>query len=195
MAGIAGLMLLSGPAAGAPPAQHQFHVVMTVDIDADLDSSLINIKRNNTNNPVIFQLCTPNCVEFTLNLDFWAPDPFVDIYANGADGRECFPEAAVQGAVHLSERRNGDAQAAFWFTGKADDGDADNIVKYLLILTDTDGWDGTFPTPNIGIGNSIEMNADFWEMQTEGKGKLRRVACKGMGANPDEANIVLTRTS
>ena len=162
---------------------------MAGDIVANLNSNLINVGKKATRT-VQFQLCTPGCVPFTLDLEFWAPDPFVDIYANGADGRECFPEADVLGAVHLSERRNDDAQAAFWFKAKADDGDADNIVKYLLILTDTDGWNGTFPPPD--VGDTIEMNADFWEMQTEGKGKLRKTACKGMAMNAD-VKIELTR--
>ena len=193
MAGIAGLMLMSGLASGAPPVPHQFDVVMTVDIEADLDSSLINVKRKNTNNRIIFQLCTPNCVEFTLGA-FWGGQT----YANDNNGTQCFPpnsgvdlRSDVLGAIHLVETRNGDAQATFFFGAKADDGDDDFDVKYQLILTDFDnGWEGVFPP--FGIGDTATMIASGWEMQTAGKGQFREVACKGMGMNTD-VEIVLTR--
>ena len=192
MAGIAGLMLMSGLASGAPPVPHQFDVVMTEDIEADLDSSLINVKRKNTNNQIIFQLCTPNCVPFTLGA-FWGGQP----YANDNDGTECFPpnnspgdlRSDVQGSIQLVETRNGDAQATFFFGAKADDGEDDFDVKYQLILTDFDGWFGDFPPPS--VGNTATMTATGWEMQTEGKGKLRKVACKGMGMN---ATVIIELT-
>ncbi len=195
MAGIAGLMLMSGLASGAPPVPHQFDVVMTVDIEADLDSSLINVKRKNTNNQIIFQLCTPNCVQFTLGA-FWGDQ----IYANGNDGSQCFPpnddppgdlRSDVQGAIHLVETRNGDAQATFFFGAKADDGEDDFDVKYQLILTDfDDGWDDVFPPPL--TGDTATMTATGWEMRTEGPGQFRQVACKGMGMETDVI-IVLSR--
>ena len=194
MAGIAGLMLMSGPASGAPPVPHQFDVVMTEDIEADLDSNLINIKRKNTNNRIIFQLCTPNCVQFTLGA-FWGGQT----YANDNDGTQCFPpndppddlRSDVQGAIHLVETRNGDAQATFFFSAKADDGADDFDVKYQLILTDFDGgWDGVFPPPE--LTDAATMTATGWEMQTAGKGQFRQVACKGMGMNA-AVNIELTR--
>ena len=191
MAGIAGLMLMSGLASGAPPDPQQFHVVMTVDIVADLDSSLINVKRKNTNNSVIFQLCTPNCVEFTLG-NFWGGATYV----NDKDGTECFPpnsgvdsRSDVQGSIQLVETRNGDAQATLFFSAKADDGADDFDVKYQLILTDFNGWDGVFPPPT--SVDTATMMATGWEMQTEGKGKLRKVACKGMGMN---ATVIIELT-
>ena len=194
MAGIAGLMLMSGLASGAPPDQHQFDVVITDDIEAGLDSNLINVKRKNTNNRIIFQLCTPNCVPFTLGA-FWGGQT----YANDNDGTQCFPpndppddlNSDVQGAIHLVETRNGDAKATFFFSAKADDGADDFDVNYELNLTDfNNGWDGVFPPPL--IGDTATMMATGWEMQTGGKGRFREVACKGMGMNTDVI-IVLTR--
>ncbi len=197
MAGIAGLMLMSGPASGDPRVLHLFHADMSNAIEADLDSDLINVGRKNKENNIIFQDCDPACgVDFTLGA-FWQ----TAVYLFGNNGMNCFPandesgtKTNVTGAIHLKVKKNGDAKATFWFTAKNKDSDALIDVNYQLILTDTDGgWEGTFPPPDLdGINSTTTMVVTGWELVTEGKGKFRRTACKGMNTNAN-ATIVLTR--
>jgi hypothetical protein len=194
MAGIAGLMLMSGPASGGPRELAVYSVVISEDILADLDSDSINVGRKNKENNIIFQDCDPACgVPFTLAA-FWLQD---DFYMFDNDGSECFPhnpgndqESDQTGSIHLKVKKNGDAKATFWFTAKNNENDPNVDVQYQLILVDIDnGWDGDFPP---AINNSAEMVGTGWELQTEGKGKFRHTACKGLGMNA-EVKIVLTR--
>ena len=197
MAGIAGLMLTSGPVSGGPRVLHVFHADMTVDIETSLNSDPTNVGKKNKNKTVRFQACDPVCgVDFKLGA-FWGQDA---MYAFGNDGTKCFPPNSIvdpvdlrsdeEGAIHVSELKNGEATATFFFTAKNKDSDPNVDVMYQLILTDFDGWVDVFPPPE--INDTAEMFGTGWELQTAGKGKLRHTACKGMGMNA-EVQIVLTR--
>ena len=206
MAGIAGLMLMSGPASGGPRELAVFNAVITGDIEseANLNSDPINVARNNSNNEIIFQDCDPGCgVPFTLGA-FWGQD---DIYANGTNGSECFPpigggdlrHSVPLGTIHLKVMKQGQAKATFSFTAKLDDGDGDADGQYELVLFDDEGWlDNNSGAPTAfppGAGVTAKMtfdDGDLWEMLTEGRGKFRHIACKGMGKGA-MVTILLTR--
>ncbi len=203
MAGIAGLMLMSGPASGGPRELAVFHAVISGAIEAGLDSDPINVARKNSNNEIIFEDCDPVCgVPFKLGA-VWTEDDD-KFYANGTNGSECFPpddfdggdlRHSVVGTIHLKVMKNGNAKATFLFTAKLDDGDGDADGNYQLKLFDDEGWQGDFPPPNINdFATMFFDTADLWEMETEGKGKFRHTACKGMGMNIG-VTIVLTRIS
>jgi len=209
MAGVAGLMLMSGPASGGPRVLAVFNAVITGDIEseANLNSDPINVARKNSNNEIIFEDCDPVCgVPFKLGA-FWTEDTDT-IYANGTNGSECFPpnlggsdlrHSVPLGTIHLKVMKQGQAKATFFFTAKLDDGDGDANGNYQLKLFDDEGWRDNndqrtaFPPPD--IDDTITMtfdDGDTWEMETEGKGKFRRLACKGVGMDA-EVTIVLTR--
>ena len=196
MAGIAGLMLTSGPVSGGPRVLHVFNGDITIDIEANLDSDPTNVGKKNKNKTVRFQACDPVCgVDFKLG-GFWGQD---DIYAFGNDGTKCFPPNSMMdarsdesGAIHLKVKKNGEAKATFWFTARNKDSDPNIDVQYQLILIDFDGWSGVFPPPN--INDTATMVATGWELLTEGKGKFRHTACKGMGMGTT-VTIVLKRKS
>jgi hypothetical protein len=210
MAGIAGLMLMSGPASGGPRELAVFHVDIDEewDMEADLDSDPINVARKNSNNEIIFEDCDPVCgVPFILGA-FWTEDTDT-IYANGTNGSECFPpnlggtdlRHSVLGTIHLKVMKQGQAKATFSFTAKLDDGDGDANGNYQLKLFDDEGWrdnDGqrtAFPPPDINDTITMTFDPDdLWEMETEGRGKARHTACKGVGMDA-EVTIVLTRIS
>ena len=118
------------------------------------------------------------------------------IYANGTNGSECFPpnlggtdlRHSVLGTIHLKVMKQGQAKATFFFTAKLDDGDGDANGNYQLKLFDDEGWrdNNGQPTafPPLKVLDTITMtfdDGDLWEMETDGKGKFRHTACKGMG--------------
>ncbi len=215
MAGIAGLMLMSGPASGGPRELAIFNAVISGDIDAgvevNLDSDPINVARNNSNNEIIFEDCDPVCgVPFKLGA-FWTEDIDIPgallIYANGTDGSECFPHISgldlrhevLLGTIHLKVMKQGQAKATFFFTAKLDDGVGVADANYTLKLFDDEGWldnnsgEPTAFPPGDGVTAKMTFDvADLWEMETEGKGKARHTACKGGGIGA-MVTILLTR--
>ncbi len=91
--------------------------------------------------------------------------------------------------------KNGNAKATFSFTAKLDDGVGVADANYQLMLFDVEGWQNAFPPPESGDTATMVFDAgDLWEMVTEGRGKFRDTACKGMGDGPTVI-IKLTRIS
>ena len=207
MAGVAGLMLMSGPASGGPRELAVFNAVISGDIEseANLNSDPINVARKNSNNEIIFEDCDPVCgVPFILGA-FWTEDTDT-IYANGTNGSECFPpisggdlrHSVPLGTIHLKVMKQGQAKATFFFTAKLDDGVGVADANYQLKLFDDEGWRDNNgqrtafpPAENQTIRMTFD-ELDLWEMETEGKGKFRDTACKGRGMGP-KVLIVLTR--
>ena len=183
-ASVVSVMFLSGPSLAGPPPQYQYHVDITDDITANLNSGFQNYTKNTT--VVGFQQCTPNCVPFALGA-FWQ----TAVYSTGS-GINCFPQGAVEGAIHISKARK-DASAAaavLWFNSAFNPNGYDGTgveVKYMLTLTG--GWDGDFPPLP---GDIATMTATAWKMETEGKGKHKNLAtaCKGMN-NGDNLTVEL----
>ena len=140
-----------------------------------LNSAFLKINKNTR--VIVFQTCTPNCVPFNLG-DFWRNLDYPIGSVDEIPGSDCFPSGGlVEGAIHISETKNGGAKAVFWFRADNFNGDT---VKYVLTLTGG-GWSGSddFPPP---IFNDIaEMDATAWKMETEGKGQHRHTSCKDTG--------------
>jgi hypothetical protein len=183
LAAITSLVIMSGSAAAAGPAKQQFYVDFSSQITTELLSG--NIKNTFKQKRVVFQDCTPLCVPFDLE-KFWREQT----YLNDIEGTACFPTSDSKGVVHLGgaihvlETKSGEARVNIWFdsvyTPTLD------TVRYLLILsaprwTDLAGdTQADFPPTEID-GNFAYMLSTGWELQTEGKGKLRKASCKGSG--------------
>lgn len=175
LATIASFIVMSGLTSAAPSEKQQFHVDISGAVEADLLTG--NIKNTEKQKKVTFQAC-PMCTPFDLE-SYWQDQA----YMHEIPGSDCFSVGEVQGQVTVSETKSGEAKAQFWFdsytTGAA--------VRYLLILT-APGWkklDGSTPEefpPTAINGDSAYMFATHWEMETVGKGKLRKSACKGEGS-------------
>ena len=165
-----------------PPVQNSYSVVIETDITGNLNSGLQKFTENTTQ--VNFQMCTPNCVQFSLG-SFWQTAEY-----DTGTGSECFPIGGVLGSIQVSKsRKNPLAGAAvFWFNSTHTiTGDE---IKYQLTITG--GWDGVFPPPE--YGNIATMTATAWKMQTEGKGQHRRNACKGE-VDDDSITVALVVTN
>lgn len=172
--GVASVMLLSGWSFAAPPVQYKYHVDITSDITADLNSGFQNYTKKTTG--ISFQTCTPNCVPFSLG-SFWQTAAF-----SVGTGSNCFPADMVKGAIHIHKaRKNASAaKAVFWFKSLFNPSgyDSEDGVEVKYMLTLTGGWEGDFPPlPD----NTATMTATAWKMETEGKGKHKNLstACKG----------------
>ena len=166
-----------------PPVQNSYSVVIETDITGNLNSGLQKFTENTTQ--VNFQMCAPNCNQFSLG-EFWQNAD----YGPKNDGSDCFPVGGVLGSIQVSKsRKNPDAAAAvFWF--KSIYVPTQDEVKYQLTITG--GWEGVFPPPE--KDDYAIMTATAWKMQTEGKGQHRNTACKGESDN-DSINVALVVTN
>ena len=188
LATIAGFVLVGGAASAAPPPPQQFNLI--VDTGAlTVDENSGNIRNTTKQKNVSFQQGdgTPLSVPFSLILSFW--QSAVRDYDNSVQGMHCFPEAAVTGAIGVSETKNGNAKAVFWFSSEYDDGSNTAHIRYMLTLTADQWWTTELRTtkaefPPLLSDPTAYMLAMDWEMETEGKGKDRNSSCKGSGSFP-----------
>ena len=169
MAGMASLLLLSWPPEATPRTLQQFTLLIggSIEMLDEETSQDVDIDRNQT-------AMNFHHVSFTLT-NFWQR-----LYnISNVQGSTCFSPTHLvrnpedRASIHLRESKSVDvATAVFWFESAFDG------FRYELTLTDTDGWEGTFPPS--GTGSAV-MTPDTWEMGTDRKGRHRWTACKGTG--------------
>lgn len=182
LAVLTGLLFL-GSANAAPKETLYFEFEMNGDADKT-GSGPEGVRGHNS--PVWFRFDGGNMLDKTGIV--WVNKSYSE-----TDAANCFNDGTI-GKVDLQlvRTRTGAAQASMWFQGKTSEpGGAE--ITYLLTLVDPKGWigltDDRFP-PRTG---SVSMLATEWSMETEGKGKLKNVTCKGIGdTNSDSAETLIT---
>jgi hypothetical protein len=92
-------------------------------------------------------------------------------------GEDCFPSHETGGGIHVNWDRGKDwTSSVVWFHGLA--GDTSILYKVQFFH---DGFFSNSEPTTLAIGASTSFTADLWEINSEGKGKLRKVSCVGDG--------------
>ena len=98
----------------------------------------------------------------------------------GKSAANCFGDGSVSGNIQLTKTKDGEAKAILWFSGYASDGSGAEVTYYLT-LVDSKGWDGKPDLQFPPRGDTLDMLADQWSMETEGRGRLKNLSCTGSG--------------
>jgi hypothetical protein len=176
LAGAASLLIV-GAADAAPRVYLPFSFTMSGDVEGDGEKERDPVRGNN--DPVWFQ------GPLTLK------EFFLDDARYGAkSAASCFDSGAILVDLQLTQTRDDKAQAMLWFWGLTSDS---KPILYILTLVDPEGWKflgGVSPITDFPpINDDYYMVASEWSMQTEGKGKLKNVSCRGSNVDDADADV------
>ena len=172
-------LLIVGSANAAPKETLYFEFEMDGDVDKT-GAGPEGVRGNNS--PVWFRFVGGGMLDKTGIV--WSNNSYSE-----TDAANCFNNGVIDNVdLQLVRTQSGAAQASMWFLGRTSEpGGAE--IKYLLTLVDPNGWigltDDRFP-PRSG---SVVMVATEWALETEGKGKLKNVSCKGSGNADGESAL------